>query len=404
MMMSSQLSFAHSITPEIQAAVERAMPQGIKHARIAVAMSGGVDSSMVAYLLKNMGYTNLIGFTAWTLNGPGKCCNDALINAGRVCEDLGMAYDTVDLRAKFSHFVMDYYQNSYEEGLTPNPCVECNRHIKWEALIEYAQQELGADYVATGHYCGIDHTTFGEPKIYRGQDDKKDQSYMLARVRKEDLAKTIFPLGFIQKPDLVELAKKVDIPTAHSKESQDVCFVLDGQANYLKNLLGTQKGPIIDVDTQKVLGEHDGYYLFTLGQRKGIGVGAGRPVYVVNINKETNTVYVGDAYHLIQDEITVVDVNWLRRPQSSTFNAKVKYRYNTAAALAQCEVINDTTVKVKFLEHAQALSKGQISAFYDLDFNQLWGGGYIEQHLQHQPFDPDKAKLPSFDEACKIFR
>jgi tRNA-uridine 2-sulfurtransferase len=386
---------------------------GLKSARVAVAMSGGVDSSMVAYLLSQAGFTNLIGFTAWTLNGPGKCCNDALINAGRVCEELGMEYDTVDLRAKFSHFVMDHYEASYQDGLTPNPCVECNRHVKWEALIEYARQALQADFVATGHYAKIQHAPEGGlPTIYRGQDLKKDQSYMLARVRPEDLRYTLFPLADIEKTDLVDVAKSVAIPTAHSKESQDVCFVLNGQANYLKGLLGSQPGDIIDLDTGRVLGQHEGYYLFTLGQRKGLAVAAGRPVYVVKIDKDTNTVYVGDTHHLERNTVEVVDASWIRRPvldldsldSKGCFEAMVKYRYNTPPAKARCQILPGENVAVTFDEPVTALSPGQIAAFYDLDFNELYGGGYIQRHLAQAEFDPAAAKLPSFDEACQLFR
>ena len=375
-----------------------------KKTRIAVAMSGGVDSSMVACLLRQAGFENLIGFTAWTLNGPGKCCNDALINAGRVCETLGFPYDTVDLRAKFSHFVMDYYETSYHEGLTPNPCVECNRYVKWEALIDYARQTLKADYVATGHYTRIVYDENNTPHIYCGLDTKKDQSYMLAQVRREDLQYTLFPLGLLEKPQLVDIAKQVNIPTAHSKESQDVCFVLNGQTNYLTQLLGKKTGNIIEIETNKIVGTHDGYYLFTLGQRKGLGVAMGSPVYVVKIDKLTNTVYVGDKKYLAQDTLTVVDVNWIQSIGKRQFRSMVKYRYNSMPILANCTILSNNTVQVILDEPAFGLAKGQIAAFYDTDFNELWGGGYIESHLQHQPFDPNTASLPSWDEACQIFK
>lgn len=375
-----------------------------KNTRIAVAMSGGVDSSMVAWLLKQAGFENLIGFTAWTLNGPGKCCNDALINAGRVCEVLDFPYDTVDLRGKFSHFVMDYYEKSYEEGLTPNPCVECNRYVKWQALVEYARDVLKADFVATGHYTRIIHDENNIPHVYCGEDKNKDQSYMLAQVRPEDLKYTLFPLGLLQKPQLVDVAKQVGIPTAHSKESQDVCFVLNGQANYLTNLLGIKTGNIIDIETNNIVGTHDGYYLFTLGQRKGLGVAMGVPVYVVKIDKENNTVYVGDKKYLAQDKLTVVDVNWIQVPAQSEFKAMVKYRYNSPPIEGLCTVMNNSTIEVTLNEPAFGLSRGQIAAFYDLEFKELWGGGYIESHLQHKPYDPDLAVLPSWDEACQIFK
>jgi tRNA-uridine 2-sulfurtransferase len=371
--------------------------------KIAVAMSGGVDSSMVAYLLAEQGY-DLVGFTAWTLNGPGKCCNDALINAGRICEILNIPYDTVDLRAEFSHFVMEYYENSYQEGLTPNPCVECNRHIKWERLIDYACNTLGADYMATGHYARIEHLQDGQVKVFRGADTKKDQTYMLALVRPEDLSRTLFPLAHYQKPDLVSLAKKMDIPTAYSKESQDVCFVLNGQADYLKKVLGQKPGRLIDIDTGALLGEHQGHYLFTLGQRKGVGVAAGRPIYVVKIDTATNTVYMGDAKHLEQSTFLVKDVSWLNPPEHTMFESMVKIRYNTEPSRAQCVRVPDSEdVAVTFYEPVMSITPGQIAAFYDEDNQVLWGGGYIERHLMQRPFDPEHATFPTFDEVCGIF-
>ncbi len=373
-----------------------------KKPRIAVAMSGGVDSSMVAYLLAQQGY-DLIGFTAWTLNGPGKCCNDALINAGRVCEMLGMAYDTVDLREAFAHYVMDYYENSYKEGLTPNPCVECNRYIKWEKLIAYAREELNADYVATGHYARIEHQPNGDVRVFRGNDSRKDQTYMLARVKPADLRYTLFPLAYYQKPDLVALAQSLDIPTAYSKESQDVCFILEGQANYISQLLGKKKGPIVDYDTGKVLGEHEGYYLFTLGQRKGVGVAAGRPIYVVHIDPQSNTVYVGDPEHLQKQQFWAKDVSWIYEPPSESFEAMVKIRYNTPASIAQCQKAGPD-ILVTFQEPVSAITPGQIAAFYDPSDTEIWGGGYIEKYRTHPQFVPGERHLPTYDEACGIFR
>jgi tRNA-uridine 2-sulfurtransferase len=376
---------------------------GRRKPRIAVAMSGGVDSSMVAWLLAQEGAYDLVGFTAWTLNGPGKCCNDALINAGRVCEQLGMDYDTADLREAFAHYVMDYYENSYREGLTPNPCVECNRHIKWGALVEYARKELKADFIATGHYARIEHGKDASVRVFRGKDQRKDQTYMLARVCPEDLRYTLFPLAEYEKPEVVELAKQVGIPTAYSKESMDVCFVLNGQANYIRQVLGQKKGQIVDFDTGKVLGEHDGHYLFTLGQRKGIGVAAGRPVYVVKIDPQTNTVYVGDPDHLGSQTFRARDVSWINQPIEETFEAMVKIRYNTPPALAICRM-DGHDVLVTFTQPVAAITPGQIAAFYNSTDTELWGGGYIENYLSHEEFVPGARELPSYDEVCGIFR
>ena len=374
------------------------LPQTKK--RIAVAMSGGVDSSVVAWQMAKAGH-EVIGLTAWTLNGPGKCCNDALVNAGRVCEMLGVEYDTVDLRAEFSHFVMDYYNNSYRAGLTPNPCVECNRHVKWELLVRYAVEELGVDYVATGHYAQIAHFdpqgrltdqhTETSARIFRSRDEHKDQTYMMTRVYPRDLSRALFPLGDMTKPDVVRYAKEVELPTAHSKESQDICFVLNGQDNYMNMTFGVNKGPIVDIDTGKTIGEHDGYYRFTLGQRKGLKVAAGRPVYVVKIDAPTNTVYLGDAHHLETSSFTVLAPNWLNPvfEEREAFESMVKIRYNSQPTLGRVEKhgVNEHgegLLKVTLNAPVSAITPGQIAAFYDEDFNELWGGGYIEQHLIHR--------------------
>jgi tRNA-specific 2-thiouridylase len=362
--------------------------------RVAVAMSGGVDSSVAAVLIAKAGH-EVVGLTAWTLNGPGKCCNDALVNAGRVCEMLGVEYDTVDLRAEFAHYVMDYYNNSYQAGLTPNPCVECNRYVKWELLVRYAVEELGVDYVATGHYAIIEHAkglangvlTNGV-NVYRSVDEHKDQTYMMTRVYPKDLAKTIFPLGEMTKPQVYEIARELDLPTAYSKESQDICFVLNGQANYMDMTFGKRKGLFVDIDTGKTLGEHDGYYRFTLGQRKGIGVAAGRPIYVVKIDPQTNTVYLGDAHHLNSSAFTVLNPNWLdsrfENASAYPFESMVKIRYNSPPVPGLVENLDSGALKVTLRAPVSAITPGQIAAFYDSDFRRLYGGGYIEQHLSHR--------------------
>ncbi len=368
-------------------------------------MSGGVDSSVAAYLMAKAGH-DVVGLTAWTLNGPGKCCNDALVNAGRVCEMLGVPYDTVDLRAEFSHFVMDYYNNSYQAGLTPNPCVECNRYVKWELLVRYAVDVLGVDYVATGHYAILSPAAHGV-NVYRSVDEHKDQTYMMARVFPKDLTKTLFPLGEMTKPQVTALARELDLPTAYSKESQDICFVLNGQHNYMDLTFGKQPGNFVDADTGKVLGQHDGYYRFTLGQRKGIGVAAGRPVYVTKIDPHTNTVYLGDAHHLQSTTFSVLSPNWLvpglDEPDALPREFMVKIRYNSPPVLGRVEWLDYAARSLKVTLHIaqSAITPGQIAAFYDTEFRQLFGGGYIERYLSHQPFDESKRdNLP--DLYCQV--
>lgn len=365
-----------------------------KPSRIAVGMSGGVDSSVVAHMLVKAGH-QVVGLTAWTLNGPGSCCNDALVNAGRVCEDLGCEFDTVDLRAEFSHYVLDYYHRSYKAGVTPNPCVECNRYVKWEKLVEYAQNQLNCDFIATGHYLNLARPDFetaglnGEFKVLRAVDTTKDQTYMLARVKPDDLRRALFPLGLWTKKEVVAYAVEAGIATAHSKESMDVCFALEGQANYLKGALGLNPGPIVDVETGAVVGQHQGHWLYTKGQRKGVGVAAGKPVYVIKTEAATNTVYIGDASHLQGQSFLVQQPNWLTQtPPSLPFTAMVKYRYNTPPQPATVEATDTPeTLKVSLHQPATAITPAQIAAFYDETDTQLLGGGFIETYLAHAPFD-----------------
>lgn len=374
------------------------LPGGKK--RIAVAMSGGVDSSVAAYLLSQAGH-DLVGFTAWTLNGPGKCCNDALVNAGRVCEMLNIPYDTVDLRAEFTHYVMDYYRNSYEEGLTPNPCVECNRYVKWEKLVAYAREALGADYVATGHYAQIDRES-GRSRLFRSRDGRKDQTYMMARVYPSDLEYALFPLGHMIKPEVVEIARQANLPTAYSKESQDICFVLNGHADYMKGILGVKKGQFVDYETGEVMGEHEGYYHYTLGQRKGVKVAAGRPVYVVRIDPKTGTVYLGDKRHIETQMLTVLETQWLHPEHEDPGNfpqeVAVKIRYNSEPCLATLYPMigYPSALRVILHEPQIAVTPGQIAAFYDTNYCELLGGGYIERYLSQPAFDPERRQeLPN---------
>ena len=381
-----------------------------KPCRIAVGMSGGVDSSAIAFMLKEMGH-EVVGLTAWTLNGPGTCCNDALVNAGRVCEELGCEFDTVDLRAEFHHYVMDYYEKSYQAGVTPNPCVECNRYVKWERLVDYAKESLNCDYVATGHYLSL-YRPQGEAgafHIHRAVDERKDQTYMLDRVFTKELQHAIFPLGLWQKEDVLTYAQERNIIQKSYKESVDVCFVLDGQANYLKQALGVRLGNIVDVATGAVLGQHEGHWLYTRGQRKGLGVAAGVPIYVIKTDATTNTVFVGTKEFLETFTFKVKRMNWIHRPTDETLeHVAIKVRYAGQPSMGRLLQDPDGTAGedylVELITPQQAITPGQIAAIYDADFKELFGGGYIDAMLEQSPFDASLAQaLPDLNANCSMY-
>jgi tRNA-uridine 2-sulfurtransferase len=373
--------------------------------RIAVGMSGGVDSSAIAYMLKEMGH-EVVGLTAWTLNGPGSCCNDALINAGRVCEQLGCEFDTLDLRAEFQHYVQQYYNQSYAAGITPNPCVECNRYIKWERLVQYARETLNCEFIATGHYLNARRPQGmpGPVHLHRAVDERKDQTYMLARVRPEDLHHALFPLGLWQKQDVLAYASERGIISNAYKESVDVCFVPDGQANYLQGVLGKRMGDIREVMTNALLGSHEGHWLFTRGQRKGLGIAHAFPLYVIRTDATTNTVYVGGREHLQCERFTVKEMSWLRPPTPEELSqVQVKVRYAGSPSMgSMVPHVTEGQYAIEMLSPQDAVTPGQIAAIYDVDFSELLGGGYIETYLQQQPFDAETAPALPEPAACPI--
>ena len=271
--------------------------------------------------------------------------------------------------------------------------------------MDYVQNSLGCEYLATGHYINLDRPQGGPEgpyRVLRSVDASKDQTYMLARVKPKDIQRALFPLGPWIKKDVVAYAVEAGIPTAHSKESMDVCFVLDGQANYLKKALGPKPGPIVDLDTNQVVGEHEGHFLFTRGQRKGVGVAAGRPVYVIKTDSSSNTVYIGDKHHLETQTFRVKEVNWLEQPTHFPAEVMVKYRYNTPPSLGTItpeQMTGDFLVTMH--KPVIAITPAQIAAFYDATDTQLLGGGFIETHLTHPTFDPSAVtELPDLN--CEL--
>lgn len=343
---------------------------------VVVAMSGGVDSSTTALLLQNQGY-KVIGVTA--LLHDQQNAGEAVDNAFQMTQFLGIEHHVVDLRDQFKKNVIEYFEQSYKNGFTPNPCAVCNRTIKWGELRDYSKNILNAEFYATGHYVRVERNEDG-CKLFRSVDPAKDQTYMLFDLTQEALAHTIFPLGNLTKPEVRKIAVYNNLPCAQSKESQDVCFILppDTTSNYLKRTLGEQEGQIIDINTGKVVGVHSGAYSFTIGQRKGIGVAASAPLYVLSIDSEQNIIYVGFKDSLKKTQVEVKSVNWQQVEFKNTeFKSIVKIRYNTKAKDAVVRPLSNGNTLITLDEPEYGITPGQAAVFYHPQEDYLIGGGWI---------------------------
>ncbi len=358
---------------------------------VVVAMSGGVDSSVAALLLKEQGY-NLIGVTMKLLdyavsgshvNYDNGCCSLESINDAKlVCNKLGIPHYVFNFSRKFYDSVIDDFITQYLEGHTPNPCVICNKKIKWQALIERSR-ELGADFIATGHYARVRYNTQSKRyELLRGLYKAKDQSYALWAITQESLAQTLFPLGDFTKPEIRKMAEQFDLITARKKESMDICFV---PGNDYKSFLTStvenleyrvQNGELVTVEG-KVVGHHRGYPFFTIGQRRGLGKGFGKPMYVVDIDAKHNRVIIGDEKYLYSNELIAKSVNFISIADAKNgVRAQVKIRYKSPSAPATIFSLDDSHVKVVFDEPQKAITPGQSAVFYDGE--KVLGGGIIE--------------------------
>ncbi len=362
-----------------------------KNTTVVVAMSGGVDSSVAALILKEQGY-NLIGITIKTYNyedigihNEHSCCSLEGINDARaVATRLGFPHYVIDLTKEFHREVINYFIKDYLEGRTPNPCVICNRKIKWEALIKKAIS-LGADYIATGHYARV---KFDEAKkryiLMRGIDTTKDQSYALWGLTQESLSRTIFPLGELTKSEVRTLARKYGLKTASKPESFEICFVPDNDyTKFLeKNVEGLAekvKGGDIVMDG-KVIGKHRGYPFYTIGQRKGLGIALGYPVYVIGIDPIKNVIEVGPEEKLHHNALIAGNVNLISIEKiEDGIKVIAKIRYSDEGSPAVLENYEGSKILVKFEKPKRAITPGQSVVFYD--GNIVVGGGIIEKVL-----------------------
>lgn len=349
-----------------------------------IAMSGGVDSSVAAYLTKQQGYT-CIGCTMKLYDNADigisqsrTCCSlEDTEDARSVAYTLGIPYYVFNFTREFRKTVIRSFVNGYEAGMTPNPCIDCNRYMKFDRLYERAKA-LGCHYIVTGHYARIEHDGH-RYRLKKAADETKDQTYVLYAMTQELLAHTLFPLGGMQKCEVRRLAEKHGFINAQKPDSQDICFVPDGNyAAFLERYTGKAYPPGKFIGTDgTVLGQHNGTVRYTIGQRKGLGLSLPRPLYVKQIRTDDNSVLLGTEQELYGKEAVAEAVNWIsgERPQNA-IRCKAKIRYRQTEQWATVIPVDDATVQIVFDTPQRAITPGQAAVFYDSDT--VLGGGVIK--------------------------
>ncbi len=339
-----------------------------KQKTVAVAMSGGIDSSVSAALLQKQGY-KVIGLFMHFWSDSNRCCSlESQQDARKIAQFLDFPLYTVNFDQPFKEHVVDRFISDYKKGLTPNPCVQCNKFIKFDTLLKKAKS-LGAEYLATGHYIKLKNN-----KLYKAKDKTKDQSYFLYNLKESQLENLIFPLGDYTKPQVRKIAKKLKLPVTTKSESQDICFIPDKQYNnFLKKHLSVKSGDIIDINSKEKIGEHEGVPLYTIGQRTPIG-GSG-PWFVVKQDFKKNILLVSNnKKDLLQDELTLTETNWINR-QNLKFPVKCKVQIRYHYPDTPCILDKN---KVTLLKPVTAPTPGQSAVFYK--GKQLLGGGIIKTY------------------------
>ena len=350
--------------------------------RVVVAMSGGVDSSVAAALLKEQGY-DVMGMMLRLWSEPGKedsnrCCTpDSMAQARRVAAKLDIPFYVIDAKNVFRETVVQYFLDGYARGETPNPCLICNRQIRWTFLLEHALA-LGADFMATGHYVRIRRDERGKSELLRAVDRSKDQSYVLHVLDQEKLARALFPVGDYPKTEIRTIAEKHGLSTASRPDSQDLCFLAgeDYRAFLQRNAAEMLKPGEIVTRDGRLIGAHNGLANYTIGQRKGLGIASPVPLYVLGKNSATNTLVVGTQAELGSRELTAREVNWLsgEAPQGS-FRAEVKIRYTAKEAEASVTPLDGNRAQVRFDAPQRDITAGQAAVFFQGEA--VIGGGVI---------------------------
>lgn len=347
-----------------------------------IAMSGGVDSSVAAYLVKEAGY-ECIGATMRLFDGEdgigdSKCCSlDDVLDAKSVAHKMGIPHHTFNFKGDFEKEVISRFIADYERGATPNPCIECNRHLKFEALYDRGRA-LGCDYIVTGHYARIENTD-GKFHLFRAKDTSKDQSYVLYSLTQELLSTTLFPLGALSKNETRQIAEAQGFCVSDKPESQDICFIPDGDyAAFISRRTGKKypEGNFVDSDGN-ILGRHKGIINYTIGQRKGLGIALGAPAYVKSIDTVNNTVVLCKNEELFTDTLDAYDFNWISgEVPDSAISCSAMVRYRGALKPATVMPTGQNTVHINFHEPQRAVTPGQAVVLYS--GNEVLGGGKIK--------------------------
>lgn len=352
--------------------------------KVVVGMSGGVDSSVAAYLLKEQGY-DVIGITmqVWQEDNDfsereGGCCSlSAVEDARRVAQKLDIPFYVFNFRKSFKEKVIDYFVQEYIDGKTPNPCIACNKYLKFDELLMKARG-IGAEYVATGHYAKIEEKG-GRHLLIRADDDKKDQTYALYNFTQDQLSHTLMPCGDYTKDKIREIAKEIGLAVHNKKDSEEICFIHDNDhGRYIKEARPKEVKPGNFVDEKgNIVGKHKGIVYYTIGQRKGLGLALGKPVFVIDINPRTNEVVIGAEDKIFKTDLIAKDTNFIPFEKlEGEMEVQAKVRYAAKPAKAKIYPLKDGKVKVSFEDKQRAITKGQSVVFYD--GNVVVGGGVIE--------------------------
>ncbi|MGD1906152.1 MAG: tRNA 2-thiouridine(34) synthase MnmA [Leptolyngbyaceae cyanobacterium] len=359
--------------------------------KIVVGLSGGVDSSVAAATLHDQGH-EVLGLTLWLMKGKGQCCSEGIADAVQLCDELGIPHHLIDSRESFQQYIIDYLVEGYGSGITPLPCSQCNRSVKFGPMLAYARKELGAEAIATGHYARITYDPEQQRyQLRRAVDPSKDQSYFLYDLTQEMLAGTRFPLGEQTKAETRAMANALGLHTADKPESQDLCLIEHhgSMQTFLDKYLAPKPGNIVDTDG-RILGQHNGIHHYTIGQRRGLGIAAAHPLYVVALDMGRNQVVVGDRSSVHHPECSVQRVNWVSvAPMTTPQSVTVQIRYRSPAVpatlipLSAQGTAGDYRARLVFDEPQFGVTPGQAAVWYREDI--VLGGGIIEPLSPQNP-------------------